>query len=92
MLVSQKNLCGELQNVNVCTIVLRFHLPTQCNRKTQGLDWENVCTCAVVLLFSRSAREKSTWMDWKNVCLCAVRIHFHVVEWNTPLMLWSIQT
>jgi len=37
MLMSHKILCGALQNVSVCTVVLSFHLPTWCKRKTRAL-------------------------------------------------------
>ena len=36
--------------MSVCTIVLCFHLPMWCKRKTQGVDWKNVCLCALTLM------------------------------------------
>jgi len=38
MLVSQTSLCGELQNVIVCAIVLVSTCQRGCKRKTQGVD------------------------------------------------------
>jgi len=37
MLVIQKGLCGELQNVSVCTIMLSFHFPRGAREKCREL-------------------------------------------------------
>jgi len=75
MLVSQKSLCCELQNISVCTIVLSFHFLTWWKRKRR--EWtEKMSVFACLVLLPCSAREKRMWMEWKNVCACTVVLLF----------------
>jgi len=42
---ASKSLCGERQNVSVCTVVLSFYLPTWCKRNTGSGLKKCLCVC-----------------------------------------------